>query len=180
MWFPLKAAICHQPIIQHFGHSTLHSWAARLWLHLLTLMTGISISPIFIPILQSTYDFWYTFSTITLLKVQFCHWCIKKSLNAWKSWITHTTSSYTHLSPFSLPVQLPLGLGGCPVKERWTVSSWGSLFPWWHCLSVRRTGWRRGRNDPRKKNPHEISRVNSSVKVAEKEDKCALQFKGKN
>lgn len=71
-----------------------------------------------------------------------------------------TTSSSNPLHPFcspsSSPVQLPLGPGGCPVGERWTVSSWGSQFPWWICLSKRRTGRRGGGgggDDPRIENP---------------------------
>lgn len=74
----------------------------------------------------------------------------------------------------SLPVRLPLGLGGCPVEGRWTVSSWGSQFPWWHSLSERRTRWSGGGNDPKEENPHKRRRVKLSVKVAEKEDRCAL------
>lgn len=53
-------------------------------------------------------------------------------------------------SPSSLlPVQLPLGPGGCPAGERWTVSSWGSQFPLWHGVSgqggrirMKEGGWR--------------------------------------
>lgn len=58
------------------------------------------------------------------------------------------------------PAQLLLGPDGCPAGERWTESSWGSLFPWWLCLSKRvmgqkggggETEWSRERKSKRRK-----------------------------
>ncbi len=122
------------------------SEVAQLCLNLLTLMSGLNVFLFYIAK-------WQAQTMITSkriwVKVKSCHaQTHEESLKSLK--VTQTASYSSPLLPFSSPspspVRLPLGPGGCPAGGRWTVSSWGSRFPWWLCLSKRRTG-RRGQGE---------------------------------
>lgn len=103
------------------------------------------------------------------------HWCKEESLKSPISPTPPAPSTFPPASfPSTLPVQLPLGPSGCPVEGRWTVSSSGFQFPWWHCLSERKTGGRRGWS--RKENPYETRRIKSwnisELQLIKKESDC--------